>query len=69
MTAYLVRWIINVDADSEEKAAEKAREIQLDPTSTATIFDVTPCSPDGGFYIQNCKSIDLQVDLEDACVH
>ena len=39
MTAYLVRWEINIEADSPEEAAVIARQLQDDST-TATIFDV-----------------------------
>jgi hypothetical protein len=40
VTAYRVFWVVDVDADTPEQAARLAREIQLDPTSTATVFDV-----------------------------
>lgn len=39
---YLVTWKIDIDADSPREAAQKAREIQLSPDSTATVFDVAP---------------------------
>jgi hypothetical protein len=39
---YLVTWQIEVDADSPRDAAKKALEIQRDPTSIATVFNVTP---------------------------
>jgi len=35
-----VRWEIDVDADSPREAARKALEIQRDPDSIATVFDV-----------------------------
>lgn len=38
---YRVTWAIDIEADSPLEAARKAREIQLDPDSTATVFDVT----------------------------
>ncbi len=38
---YKVEWGINIEAHSPEEAARKAREIQLDPDSTATFYDVT----------------------------
>jgi hypothetical protein len=38
---YAVTWDIEIDADSPEEAARLAREMQTDPTTTATIFDVT----------------------------
>jgi len=40
MTAYLVTWQIDVEADSPREAAERARAIQLDPDSIANVFDV-----------------------------
>lgn len=38
--SYHVVWRIDVDADSPEEAARKAQEIQRDPDSIATVFDV-----------------------------
>lgn len=40
MTEYRVTWVIDVDADTPEDAARKAREYQIDPDSTANVFDV-----------------------------
>lgn len=37
---YLVIWEIDIEATSPEAAAERAREIQLDPTNIATFFQV-----------------------------
>lgn len=37
---YLVTWSIDIEATSPEAAAEMAREIQRDPTSTANVFEV-----------------------------
>jgi hypothetical protein len=37
---YLVKWEINIDADSPREAAVKALEIQRNPESTATCFTV-----------------------------
>lgn len=37
---FTVTWIINVSAGTPREAAEKAREMQLDPSSTATVFTV-----------------------------
>lgn len=39
---YRVTWTIEVSAASAEDAARQAREIQLDPASTATVFHVAP---------------------------
>ena len=55
MTEYLVRWEINIEADSFEEAAEKALEIQRNPLSIATVFDVS--YTDGG--MSGCKRVDL----------
>jgi len=38
---YTVKWLIEVDADTPEEAARKARKIQRDPESIATFFDVS----------------------------
>ena len=38
---YHVKWEIDVDAGNAEEAALKARQIQLDPESTATVFEVS----------------------------
>jgi hypothetical protein len=40
MAQYRVTWDIELDADSPEDAARKALEIQRDPNSIATVFDV-----------------------------
>lgn len=40
MPEYYVEWSINITADSPTEAAERALQIQRDPTSTATVFDV-----------------------------
>ncbi len=40
MANYLVRWEIEVEADSPEAAILEARAIQRDPNSTATEFEV-----------------------------
>jgi hypothetical protein len=37
---YIVTWVIDIEAETPEEAAEKALEIQRDPESTATVFDV-----------------------------
>jgi len=37
---YLIRWEIEIIADTPGAAAHIAREIQLDPSSHATIFEV-----------------------------
>lgn len=41
MTEYTVTWAVQVDADSHEDAARKARRMQLNPDSIADVFEVT----------------------------
>lgn len=41
MREYVVTWRIDIEADSPEEAARKAREIQLRPNSIANVFTVT----------------------------
>ena len=40
MTEYNVVWRINIEAETPEQAAQLARDIQLDPESTSTIFEI-----------------------------
>lgn len=37
---YVVCWQMDIHADSAREAAEKARKYQLDPDTTACVFDV-----------------------------
>jgi len=37
---YTVTWTVEISAESSIEAAEKAREIQLDPKSMAIVFNV-----------------------------
>jgi hypothetical protein len=41
MPEFKVRWEIEVHAETARGAAQKALEIQRDPWSSATVFDVT----------------------------
>ncbi|MFH2076397.1 MAG: hypothetical protein ABIJ57_13810 [Pseudomonadota bacterium] len=41
MQTYRVKWEIDVEAETPQKAAEEAKGAQLDPESIATIFNVT----------------------------
>lgn len=41
MTEYLVRWEINVTADSCVEAAQRAQAMQRDPETTATFYEVS----------------------------
>jgi hypothetical protein len=40
MPTYSIRWIIDIDADTSEIAAQKALRIHRDPDSIATMFEV-----------------------------
>jgi len=40
MPTYLVSWKIEIEADTPREAAEEALEIQRDPESLATLFEV-----------------------------
>jgi hypothetical protein len=55
MDEYLVTWRIELSANSPEDAARQAREIQLDPDSTALVYRVS--GPRGEQYA---------IDLEEA---
>lgn len=55
MTEYLVTWRVELSANSPEDAARQAREIQLDPDSTALVYRVS--GPRGEQYA---------IDLEEA---
>ena len=55
---YVVTWTIEVEATSPEVAAEMARDIQLDPDSIATVFEVRE---DLGFF-PNTVVVDLGGD-------
>jgi len=55
---YCVVWEIDVKADSPVRAAKKAREIQRDPASTATLFYV-------GLRIHLNKNELEEIDLQD----
>ena len=61
MNGYRVVWEIDVSAGSPREAAEKAREIMMDPDSSATVFSVT--KHDTG----NTETIDLEYTEENVC--
>jgi hypothetical protein len=56
MTEYQVTWAIDVEANSPQEAATKARTIQQDPTSIAHVFEVADHG-DGRTY-----TVDLDCD-------
>jgi len=41
MGEYLVRWEIEIEAETPQDAAAQALDIQRDPDSIATVFDVS----------------------------
>jgi hypothetical protein len=47
MPSFIVDWSIELEADTQEEAAETALKIQRDPNSTATVFAVTEVLQDG----------------------
>ena len=49
---YRVTWTIDIDAESFQAAAERALQIQRDPNSTATVFEV-----------QRSDAISMTIDL------
>ena len=51
MTWYLVRWEIDLWADSPEEAARQARKVQLDKGSTATCFNIVDTREHKSFFI------------------
>ena len=47
MPNYRVIWRIDVEAESAVAAAERAREVQRDPESIASLFEVIECPSPG----------------------
>ncbi len=70
MKSYLVRWEIDMEADSPEEAATKALIVQRDqdPENSATVFDVGEKGTSG--LAKSWKRIDLskRPDLLLVCV-
>lgn len=69
MSEYLVVWAVELDAESADDAARKARSMQRGLHTTATIFEVTEKCLDCNFYH---KDDAVEVDLmpkEDERVH
>jgi hypothetical protein len=56
MNSYRVCWSVDVDASSAVEAARKALEIQRDPNSSATCFEV---------YGGDCPIEGFDIDLDD----
>lgn len=57
MKSYLVTWVIDIEANSPEEAAQEALDIMRDEESTATIFDVK--------WEGNTKTIEVGTELMD----
>ena len=55
---YLVKWEIDIEADSAQEAAQKALEIQRDSGSEAVVFDV--CNPDTGSTIESVDLLEIE---------
>ena len=53
---YRVCWTIDLDAESPEQAAEKARAMQMNPESIATVFNVSWRTQEGA---RLSKNVDL----------
>jgi hypothetical protein len=62
MPEFLVRWEIEVIADDALGAARTAHNIQLDPKSTATVYEVLNLTDAPNPAIANWESIDLATD-------
>ena len=60
MTEYVVRWEIQLDADSPRDAAERALAIHRDPKSLAVFFEVWPSGEPG-----KTVCVDLDEPLSD----
>lgn len=61
MKTYHIMWEMDIEADSPRLAAARAREVQLDQTSIATVFDVI--ERDG----EDIQRIDLLDDEQIFC--
>ena len=58
MRMYKVRWEIDVDAEDPQAAARKALQIQRDPNSTATVFDMN----DAAYARNECTRVDIPIE-------
>jgi polyisoprenoid-binding protein YceI len=64
MATYTVIWEIDIEADSPKEAAIKAREYQLDPESTATVFKVDQDHNSSIYYSGGWHEFDLSLNQE-----
>lgn len=55
MATYYVKWKIEVEAESALEAALEARRIQLDPNSSAVVYECRPFAKPSAI----CEYIDL----------
>ena len=62
MSEYVVKWQMEIEADSHQEAAEEARKIQLDPNSEATFFYVALADSEGR---GSRKTVEVDTLLED----
>lgn len=65
---YTISWVIDVYATSALKAAEVARNYQLDPSSIATVFEVL--APSGECFVidlsdNTCNSVAIDEQADD----
>lgn len=62
MSEYVVKWQLEIEADSHQEAAMYARKIQLDPNSEATFFYVALADSEGR---GSRKLVEVDTLLED----
>jgi hypothetical protein len=60
---YRVRWEIEVEAETPQHAAEKARHYQTKPGTTATVFEVAEVRPYAIRRYGDPVAIDLTPDI------
>lgn len=58
MTKYRVFWAANLEAETPEEAAGKARLLQLAPGSAATVFTVAEVDEYGNVDMMESETID-----------
>lgn len=68
MPTYRVIWRIDIQAESAVAAAERAREVQRDPESIASLFEVIECPVPGRVTDHSTPRIAVDV-LETAVRH
>jgi len=63
MPLFRVIWQIDIEADDEQEAAEKALELQRDKYSTATLFSVLSKEKEAASYLSVVNSLDHDTRL------